>query len=69
MALTYEDALRIVRDSIATADATADITGNPATFDPPAWAMRAVERAYKLGHDEGVNWQRHLSNGLYPEGG
>lgn len=65
MALTYEDALRIVRDSISTAD----ITGNPATFDPPPWAVRAVERAYKLGHDEGVNWQRHLGAGLYPEGG
>lgn len=65
MAITYEDALRIVRDSIATAD----ITGNPATFDPPAWAVRAVERAYKLGHADGAYWQRHLGVGLYPEGG
>jgi hypothetical protein len=60
MALEYEAALRIVRDSISTAD----IEGNPATFDPPAWAIRAVERAYKIGERRGAR-----DHGLYPEGG
>jgi hypothetical protein len=65
MALEYEAALRIVRDSIGTVD----IEGNPATFDPPPWAVRAVERAYKLGHGDGAQWQRGKDAGLYPEGG
>ena len=60
-----EEQLRVIRDSLHTSD----VTCNPAVFDPPEWALRAVQRAYKLGYDEGVNWQRHLGAGLYPEGG
>jgi hypothetical protein len=63
MALTYEDKLRIVRDSIATSD----IDGNPATFEPPAWAIRAVERAYERGVGESV--AAFGTAALYPEGG
>lgn len=59
MGISYEDALRLVRDSIATAD----ITGNPATFEPPV--LRAVERAYARGVADG----NRAGAGLYPEGG
>lgn len=65
MALEYEAAVRLARDAISTAD----IDGSPVTFEPPAWVVRAVERAYKLGHAEGAQWQRGIDAGLYPEGG
>ncbi len=49
MPATREDAVRLVRDSLATSD----VEGNPATFDPPEWAIRAVQRAYERGDRDG----------------
>lgn len=43
--MTREELVRIIRDSVSTSD----IEGNPATFDPPEWALRAVKRAYERG--------------------
>jgi len=63
MLATREDAVRIIRDSLATAD----VEGNPATFDPPEWAIRAVQRAYHRG--ECAEQLRATAPQLHPEGG
>lgn len=47
--MNREEQLRIVRDSVRTED----VECNPATFDPPEWALRAVQRAYTVGHHAG----------------
>src|ERR1044071_7394022 len=46
MAITREDLVRIVRDTIGTSECD-----NPITFDPPEWAIRAMQRAYERGVD------------------
>jgi len=65
MPATREDAVRIIRDSLATAD----VEGNPATFDPPEWALRAVQRAYESGRREGCHVGIEQATSLYPEAG
>lgn len=52
--MTREEQVRIVRDSLQTSD----VDGNPATFDPPEWALRAVERAYNFGHQRGEQYRQ-----------
>lgn len=42
--MTREDLVRLVRDCVTTSD-----VDNPITFDPPEWALRAVQRAYTDG--------------------
>lgn len=43
-----EDLVRIVRDTISTSECD-----NPITFDPPEWAIRAMQRAYERGVRDG----------------
>lgn len=45
---TREDFVRIARDAIGTSECD-----NPLTFDPPEWALRAIERAYQRGRAAG----------------
>lgn len=46
--MTLEERVRIVRDSVSTSD-----VDNPITFDPPEWALRAVDLAYRRGVRDG----------------
>lgn len=64
MAVTPEDLVRIVQDTISTSECD-----NPITFEPPDWAIRAMRRAYERGLVEGHRAGVNAGAGLYPEGG
>lgn len=63
MAISPEDLVRIVQDTISTSECD-----NPITFEPPDWVIRAIRRAYERGDRDGYRRCAHQP-ALYPEGG
>lgn len=48
MAITPEDLVRLVQDTISTSECD-----NPITFEPPDWVLRAMRAAYVRGVRDG----------------